>query len=441
MKLFCDRLAIRIPCRTPKVLQGNTWSETTPQGEIVTTFNKWAMVESEATHSARIAMRTMNYAEAIEPLVTTSMRNKTPLETAIHKRYGSDVSLSDVNHQGSLFLDISGNPTKFMNEGVNVWGCSNMRETITEFVCLQLQKQGFWDLMSAKQKRQVLDLNFYVTQFDFTTNLKFKTEQDMKEFLDVLNAQAEAKHSKKSTTHGSCYFGSRNWIRTVFYDKSKEVLANSKKLKLKNSMNDDEKKRVILQQNKVAEAVLYAQNLVRFEVRIGKDYIRDKKLKKLKDLIDHLEETEIVTSQGKEIERNVFMNKRLEALNLGQMPLNNDEIEQAKNTVDRLADAGEIAKSCKGTFRIWMTGQNPREVVSKATFYRHRKEILEAVFIDINCIRQDELERREAAKKVVPLIRVIEASFAAPCENAMKHIHQPNADRFRQDLGLRAVNG
>ncbi|MDT4854153.1 plasmid replication protein [compost metagenome] len=61
----------------------------------------------------------------------------------------------------------------------------------------------------------------------------------------------------------------------------------------------------------------------------------------------------------------------------------------------------------RGTYMLWKQGHDLRDSLSKATYYRHRAELL-ALGIDINirCDRRDD-------SNVIPMIRVLEAKPAA----------------------------
>lgn len=59
------------------------------------------------------------------------------------------------------------------------------------------------------------------------------------------------------------------------------------------------------------------------------------------------------------------------------------------------------------TYVLWSGGENPREIMSKPTFYKHRKELLE-YGIDINLPTE-----KANSSNVIPLVRVLEAKPVA----------------------------
>jgi len=67
----------------------------------------------------------------------------------------------------------------------------------------------------------------------------------------------------------------------------------------------------------------------------------------------------------------------------------------------------ELPNWLRGTYMLWKQGHDLRSSLSKATFYRHRAELLSlGIDINIRCDRRDD-------SNVVPMIRVLEAVPAA----------------------------
>ena len=63
----------------------------------------------------------------------------------------------------------------------------------------------------------------------------------------------------------------------------------------------------------------------------------------------------------------------------------------------------ELPTYLRSTYVLWKDGHNPREMLSKPTFYKHRAHLLQHG-IDIN-ITVEKVDR----SNVVPLVRVLEA--------------------------------
>ena len=63
----------------------------------------------------------------------------------------------------------------------------------------------------------------------------------------------------------------------------------------------------------------------------------------------------------------------------------------------------KLPQKLRATYVHWQNGENMFTLLTKATFYRHRKLLLEHG-IDINTVRP-----KRAAPNIVPLIRVLEA--------------------------------
>jgi II/X family phage/plasmid replication protein len=60
--------------------------------------------------------------------------------------------------------------------------------------------------------------------------------------------------------------------------------------------------------------------------------------------------------------------------------------------------------SVRSTYILWLNGEDPRHILSKPTFYRHRKTLLEHD-IDISILNTKE---QQDTSKIVPLCKVLE---------------------------------
>lgn len=406
MWLFCDWISVRVFIRKPLKVGGDRVLRLTPEGEQLWAKDLWAKVEAdEGSGSASVAVKAVDWQALCEPFVNLGAVSG-QLAEKVKERYGAWLDLN--NLEGQLAVDISGNPTKWMNKGLNVWGSPSMVSVIGLFLVDVLRASGI-DL-DVNELAQVVSLKgCFVTRFDLTTNLTFESQIAKREFLLSMAGQAESKRGKKSVCDTTSYFGDAAWVQTKFYDKAGEVEYQGRKLRLKDKMTEAEKERVKALAERMAAAVLYSNTLARFEVRIGRGYIKDKGLRRLADLLEHIE-----GEKGVE-----FMKTRLDTLNLGQMPVGEREIEQAQATIERLAGGKAVSAGCVGMFRLWAKGDEVKTAYPRRTYYKWRKEILQAVGVDVGLVRLEEKERREQAAKVVPLVRVIEATTAAPSKEAM----------------------
>ena len=67
-------------------------------------------------------------------------------------------------------------------------------------------------------------------------------------------------------------------------------------------------------------------------------------------------------------------------------------------------ELNSLPQRLRSTYILWNAGEDLRDTLPKATFYRHRRELNE-LGIDIN-LRKDVIDR----SNVVPLVRVLEAA-------------------------------
>jgi II/X family phage/plasmid replication protein len=79
-----------------------------------------------------------------------------------------------------------------------------------------------------------------------------------------------------------------------------------------------------------------------------------------------------------------------------------ERIELTGNMVLRDKQVEELPQRLRGTYSLWSEGRDVPHLLSRATFYRHRKELL-ALGIDITTPPE------KSGGHVVPLIRIIEA--------------------------------
>lgn len=82
-----------------------------------------------------------------------------------------------------------------------------------------------------------------------------------------------------------------------------------------------------------------------------------------------------------------------------------DRMEMAETFTLKSEQEKELPRWLQSTYRLWRSGEDVRGLLSRRTFYRQRKELLELVGLDIA------LPRITAADpvKVIPILRVLEA--------------------------------
>lgn len=397
---FCDWITIRVAFRHKAGLFGDKILRIDGNGQSKWTKNLWQRVESEASSSVATSLKSISDDDIRAPFERIAKKDdKLTVDEKLMFRYGQDIE----HDEPFLFVDISGNPTKFL-QGQNVWGSDDIEGACVAYLKQVLKESNIWQAMNKGERAKVERLDVYCTRFDLTTNLIMKTESDKKAFLAAVAQQAESKRGKVNVVNTTTYFGAETWCQVKFYDKIAEVMANLPKLDFKATKQENEP---IIKMLKFVSAVnIELLPYVRCELRIGKDYIRDNKINKLYKIIEHINEKAEVKKGG-------LIMEKVSALKLGQKGTTTATIKEATLKLEELRREKVINAALVNTFKLWATGENVRDCVSKATFYRHRKELIGLVSVDVSLIN---VEAKEQRSKIVPLIREVEAATCSPSQ-------------------------
>jgi len=390
---FCDWLTIRVAIKHKSGVLGDKIQRIDPAGVTAWERDLWKTVENEASSSQVVSVKSLKYRDVCEPFLRMKQSEKMNWREMVFLRYGAAI---EENSEDFLFLDISGNPTKYL-QGQNIWGSSNIREVCIEYIKAVLKQLNLWEKMTAKERKNVLALRVWCTRFDLTTNFDLRTVADKSAFLGAVSKQAESKRGKKQAINSTTYFGSAEYLQVKFYDKANEVAAGLPKLNYKSPKN--EQSHVLKYREFVGKIHDEIMGLVRCELRLGRGFIRKNCGMYLLSVLEYIEKGGVIMGEVKK-------------LKLGQHATR-QSLKEAQKALESMAEAKAIPRACVGIFVNWRNGETCQNLVARATFYKYRKLILEAVNIDISLVRTEEKKRRA---KVVPLIREIEAAPAFPCE-------------------------
>ncbi|ALO46180.1 phage/plasmid replication protein, II/X family [Pseudohongiella spirulinae] len=258
-------------------------------------------------------------------------------------------------------LMLHGNPAKFL-QGHNVFGIDDLRMLVFgAFI-------NVCNVLKLNPDRRVYERvaagGYRLTRIDINYMYELPSAADVRSWLRAAEYKSKTRHGRPSSKAGTLYWGknSRRWAIKA-YSKGEEI-NGPKSHKLPDRFSE----------TPIAE---FAQNKLRIELTL-----RAKELEK----INLLQADE----WGMKTPYQIFNDyvKRIEMS------------EQIALTTDKLS---ELPRHLKGTYILWRSGENLRENLSKPTFYKHRKELLE-LGVDIN-LAVDSVDR----SNVVPLIRVLEA--------------------------------
>lgn len=260
---------------------------------------------------------------------------------------------------------LSGNPSKFL-QGHNLWGTDDLEGLLGECFFRVLSLLGISDF--AKYPMGNVS-GAHLTRVDLTAMYHLRDGLEVNNWLRAAEFSATTRHSGRGQmSNGTLYFGknSRRWS-IKFYHKGQEVKANEKHHRALSE-----------------ELHIFADKSLRCEVTL-----RGMELEKM---------GLSTVCEWSDVEPLTVYNEYLQRLKISE---NMTMVDQNKleNLPPRLVAA----------FRCWENGEDMRELYPSRTFYRYRKQIMDAVGIDIS-VRQP--SDRDDRSNVVPLIRVLEAKPA-----------------------------
>mgnify|MGYP000417186392 CR=1 FL=1 len=251
---------------------------------------------------------------------------------------------------------ISGNPSKFL-QGHNVFGSNDidlLATAITEKVFNVLKISDDVALQRVKKGE------YSIKRVDITESFFFDSPSEVKAVLSALAVQSRTRMGRAQTSGGTVYHGQKSRRFTIkFYDKGEELKSGKS-----HSLPDDLPCRERLTE--------YATHLLRVEVTL-----RTLELKKLN------------------ISTGVHIRHRIASLfkhYLGKTEMNT----QAKIVSDELQ---YMKRAIRSTYLLWEKGIDVRSMMSKASFYSHRSQIL-AYGIDIAI-------PHEGFNNVIPMFRTV----------------------------------
>ncbi len=262
----------------------------------------------------------------------------------------------------TIEIFLSGNPVKFL-QGHNLFGTSDLLNLMYETI-LKLS-----DKLQAPQPKNVLEqirAGFYtVSRIDINRMFSLSNRAEVLSFINVMASNSRTK-AQSSVMKG----------QTVYFNKE------SKRWSIKMYSKGQE---INLPRNKKAggfimppELVKFADPLLRIELTLKSNELREIGL--------HL------ASEWRNIEElNVFTDYVERIQMASQMKI--------ENLSSKIKLSG-----VKSTYLLWLNGEDPRLILPKNTFYRHRRTLLEHD-VDISILNTKE---QQDTAKIVPLCKVLE---------------------------------
>jgi II/X family phage/plasmid replication protein len=263
-------------------------------------------------------------------------------------------------------LYIDGNPAKYI-QGHNVFGTDQLIPLL-----LALLDELWWpylyDVNFDQLREEVSRGNFEVLGLHINYSFDAGSSMRASALMDALAIKSRTRKGKAQSDGGTVYWNKskrkNRWL-IKSYIKEEEILKGPKKQRLKEH----------LQGQGIEE---YVSGLVRVELEIYKQ-----ELKEQHGLLWGYQFTPQVIE-------NLFAQywERIEMST------------QAQIASDELAS---LPRHIRSTYLSWQGGVNPRSLMSKPTFYRHRKELLSyGVDIALPC-------QESTKSNVIPMFQTIEA--------------------------------
>jgi len=292
----------------------------------------------------------------------------TPCRVQVKGSHEASISVRSLGGDGegrATTLQFSGNPSKFL-QGHNVFGSDDLLSLMYDvflFLCRHFElNPQLTDLNAIKVGRYALSM------IDINYSFELPTRSDVCAWIRSAEFKSRTRHGRPQLKGGTLYWGktSRRWALKV-YSKGEEIEAS--KHGLPESLQETPIKR-------------WADNKLRLELRLMKKQLTQHGIQEAWQITEAT-----VKSLFNEYVRKIEMK--------GQVSL---------STAKRLS----LPQKIQSTYILWQNGEDLRSTLPRATYYRHRKELLD-YGIDIALARD---QKAEHGANVIPLVRVLEASPA-----------------------------
>lgn len=285
---------------------------------------------------------------------------------------GSFESSISVRSQGSdgngkaTHLYVDGNPSKWL-QGHNIVGSDDLNGLMIAFYARMLSLLSIPHHLDSY--RQVLSGQYELKRVDVNYMFELPTLIDVRSWLHAAEFKAKTRHGRPATAKGTLYFGknSRRWSIKA-YSKYDEV-------------NCGKKAHSVPEEIKKTGLVEWSKNKLRLELTLRALQLTDINLNFAKNW-----STETAYTVFKE-----YMGR----------------IEMSGNTLLTDTQVINLPSALRMTYICWKQGIRVTDMISRATYFRHRKALKE-FGIDI-AVTVDRVDN----SNVVPLIRVLEAKPAA----------------------------
>lgn len=288
-----------------------------------------------------------------------------PCRYSVEGSYRASIAIRSVGGNGAgqaTHLLLSGNPSKFL-QGHNVFGSEDLLAlvldtfiAVTNSLCIE---PGHGELQAVKEG------NYSIKNIDICRAFALPTRGDVRAWLRAMEFKSKTRHGRPSTKGGTLYFGlgTSRW-KFKAYSKGEELESRKKGHQLPGELVNTPIK-------------AYADNLLRLELTLLSKELRENGIERASELT------------GSRI-------NELFSRYIGRIEMT----EQIRLSSQEQLN---LPTKLQSSYLHWNNGEDLRSLLSKTSFYRHRRDLLE-YGIDI-AIRKEVADRTN----VIPLIRVLEA--------------------------------
>lgn len=294
-------------------------------------------------------------------------------EWSMHKRvlvegtFSKKISIKSVGGDGkgnATHLYISGNPSKFL-QGHNIFGSDDLIALVLDVFKVVTEKYQLNPTDIEWQR--VKNGDYQINNVDINYMLSLGKRENVLSFIRALEFKSKTRHGRPTTKGGTLYFGknSQRWSIKC-YCKAEEIETKQGEL-------PPELRGLGLEE--------WVQDKLRVELRLAKKELTKIGIEKAKDLTI----------------KNVRMlfKKYVERIEMSE------QMRLPANVIDQLPNR------LRTTYTLWSEGHDLRNLMSEATFRRHRKEL------KVHGINIDLVPESIHQNNVVPLIRILEAKPAS----------------------------
>ena len=284
-------------------------------------------------------------------------------------------------------IHVDGNPVKLF-QGHNVFGTDNLPALCLATAKLIYQTLGLKPSDIDLKKLSNLDIPIFRVDINYSFSLS--NQLQVMSFIRSMEHQARLRHRGQGIFKGyTLYFGknSRRWSLKI-YSKHEEITTNKKgHLLHRNLINRD-------------QLISWSENKLRIEVTLRSLQLKDDKL-------------DTASAWVQNTPKDIF-NKYYEGLEMSsQQDLSTDALYS-------------LPAKLKPVYKLWQSGGDLREIYSKSTFYRHRKDLLE-YGIDIAVTQRPESSKSAQIIPLVVTLKAVEAESVPEWAIGTDSYFQPEA--------------